>query len=73
MVILYLGPLTAIFNGKVTLVGINSFVAGACSLDYPDGFARVTFRRDWILSNSDAGSWQCTGVIGKLFRTYVLF
>ena len=56
MVILYLGPLTAIVNGKVTLVGINSFVAGACSLDYPDGFARVTFRRDWILSNSDAGS-----------------
>jgi hypothetical protein len=53
------GPLTAKIDGRVTLVGINSFVFDSCNLRYPNGFARVTNQMSWILANSDAADWQC--------------
>jgi hypothetical protein len=28
-------------------------------------FARVSFQKSWILSNTDAGSYQCIDVIGN--------
>ena len=55
----FLGPLTAIVNGKVTVVGITSFVSGNCSTTRPMGFARVASQRDWIIDNTDAGNYQC--------------
>jgi hypothetical protein len=56
-----LGPVTAIVNGKVTLVGVVSFGGQNCPNNLPVGFARVSFQKDWILSNTDAGDWQCNG------------
>lgn len=55
--ILVVGPLAATVNGKVTLVGVTSFGVG-CGGNYPGVYARVTNQKDWILSNSDAGSCQ---------------
>jgi secreted trypsin-like serine protease len=46
-------------NGKVTLVGVVSFGGQNCPNNLPVGFSRVSFQRDWILSNTDAGDWQC--------------
>ncbi len=63
--IYFLGPLTAFVNGKVVVVGISSFVRGNCSLGYPNVFARVTFQKSWILSNTDAGAYQCVNVTGN--------
>ncbi|XP_020797847.1 serine protease SP24D [Drosophila serrata] len=38
------GP--AIYNGEV--VGIAGFVVGGCGSNYPDGYARVYYFREWI-------------------------
>ncbi len=67
------GPLTAIVNGKVTVVGINSYVQGACMLKTPQGFARVSFQKDWILQNSDAGIYQCPGIRFDLLEIVVSY
>lgn len=46
------GPLTVTRNGKPVLIGVVSFVALAgCQLDYPTGFARVTYFYDWIVEH----------------------
>jgi hypothetical protein len=47
-------------NGKVTIVGIVSFGRTTCTPLVANGYERVTFQKDWILSNSDAANWQCT-------------
>ena len=60
------GPVTAMVNGKVTLVGVVSFGGQNCPNNLPVGFSRVSFQRDWILSNSDAGDWQCNGTSGGI-------
>ena len=57
--VLSAGPLTAIVNGRVTLVGVTSFGFTGCPTTAAPAFARVTAVKDWILSNSDAGSYQC--------------
>ncbi len=54
---IFLGPLVANLNGKVTLVGVTSFGIG-CAGRYPGVYARVTSQKSWILQNSDAGSCQ---------------
>jgi hypothetical protein len=46
-------------NGKVTLVGVVSFGGLSCPTNLPVGLARVSHQKDWILSNTDAGNWQC--------------
>ena len=48
-------------NGKVTLVGVTSFGFTGCPTSAPPAFARVTNAKDWILANSDAGNYQCSG------------
>jgi hypothetical protein len=53
------GPLTAVVNGKITVVGIVSFGRTTCTPLVANGYERVTFQKDWILSNSDAALWQC--------------
>ena len=55
------GPLTAIVNGKVTVVGVVSFGGVNCPVNLPSAYARVSFQKDWILANSDAADWQCNG------------
>ena len=55
-------------NGRVTVVGVTSFGFSGCPTTAPPAFARVTAGKDWILANSDAGSFQCTGgAIGEYF------
>jgi hypothetical protein len=54
-----------VVNGKVTVVGIVSFGRTTCTPLVANGYERVTFQKDWILSNSDAAAWQCGGAIGK--------
>ena len=57
--IFFSGPLTALINGKVTLVGLVTGGEFNCSVPgRANYFARVTAKRDWILQNSDAGEWQ---------------
>jgi hypothetical protein len=51
--------LTTLINGRTYLVGVVSWIDPACSLLKPDVFSRVTAKKDWILSNSDAADWQC--------------
>ncbi len=53
------GPLTALINGKLTVVGIVSFGRTSCTPSVPNGYARVTDQKDWIISNSDAKDYQC--------------
>ena len=60
------GPLTALVNNRVTVVGITSWGQGCANPLYPGIYARVTDQLSWILANSDAGSWQCSAPIGKL-------
>jgi secreted trypsin-like serine protease len=55
------GPLTAIVNGKVTVVGVVSFGGVNCPVNLPSAYARVSFQKDWILENTDAADWQCNG------------
>lgn len=38
------GP--AIADGK--LVGVANFVVGGCGSKYPDGYAKVSFFKNWI-------------------------
>jgi hypothetical protein len=59
MHVLFLGPLTTLVNGKVTVVGIVSFGRTTCTPLVANGYERVTFQKDWILNNTDAGNWQC--------------
>jgi hypothetical protein len=40
-------------------VGVVSFGTLYCENDIPVGFARVSYQKDWILRNTDAGNWQC--------------
>jgi secreted trypsin-like serine protease len=62
----FLGPLTTVANGKTTVVGVTSFADAKCSTASPSVFARVTTVKDWILSNTDAGDYQCsTGTKGE--------
>ena len=56
---LFTGPLTALVNGRVTVVGIVSFGTAICTPLVANGYERVTFQKDWILNNTDAGNWQC--------------
>jgi hypothetical protein len=62
----------------VTLVGVVSFGGQNCPNNLPVGFARVSFQKDWILSNTDAGDWQCNGttsgnqINGKPLKTVSL-
>ena len=55
----FTGPLTALVNGRVTVVGIVSFGSETCTPLVANGYERVTFQKDWILNNTDAGNWQC--------------
>jgi hypothetical protein len=48
-----------VVNGKITVVGIVSFGRTTCTPLVANGYERVTFQKDWILSNSDAALWQC--------------
>lgn len=43
------GP--AVYDGK--LVGVTNVVYEACGSAYPDGYARVSYHRDWIVSNAE--------------------
>uniref|UniRef100_A0A1I8NEJ2 Uncharacterized protein n=1 Tax=Musca domestica TaxID=7370 RepID=A0A1I8NEJ2_MUSDO len=43
------GP--AVYNGK--LVGVANVVYEACGSAYPDGYARVSYYRDWIVLNAE--------------------
>jgi len=46
------GPLTVIFNGQRTQIGVTSFVAAAgCTAGFPAGFARISTLRGWIEAN----------------------
>ena len=67
---LQLGPLTSIIDGRVTLVGVNSFVMSTdtenCSLSFPDYFANVAQVSQWILRNTDAGLYQCLSPQGNV-------
>ena len=48
------GPLVCMENGKLSLVGVTSFVSSkACSLDRPTGFVRVTSFLSWIRSHME--------------------
>ena len=63
---LFLGPLTAMVNGRVTVVGSTSFGFTGCPTTAPPVFARITAGKNWILANSDAANYQCsTGAVGK--------
>ncbi len=64
-VIFPIGPLTALVNGKITLVGIVSFGRTTCTPLAANGYERVSFQKDWILSNSDAAAWQCGAAVGN--------
>ncbi len=65
------GPLTALVNGRITVVGIVSFGRTSCTPLVANGYERVTFQMDWILNSSDAAAWQCGAAIGKLtFKAY---
>lgn len=66
-IISFEGPLTAMVNGRVTLVGVTSF-GSECSPSFPPGYARVSFQKDWILANSDARNYQCNS--GKNIHRY---
>jgi hypothetical protein len=50
-----------VVDGKVTVVGSTSFGVINCPTAYPPVFARVTDAKNWILSNTDAGGYQCSG------------
>lgn len=51
----------AMVNCRVTVVGLSSFGPGNCKLtDLPSVFATATAQRDWILANTDAGSYLCS-------------
>jgi hypothetical protein len=54
-----IGPLTALVNGRITVVGIVSFGRTTCTPLVANGYERITFQKDWIISNSDAATWQC--------------
>jgi hypothetical protein len=49
-------------KGKAVLVGISSFVGGNCTIGIPNVFSRVSFQKNWILSNTDAANYQCMEV-----------
>lgn len=53
------GPLTAVVDGKATVVGVASYVSGSAPAEAPQVFTRVTNALQWILHNTDAGNWQC--------------
>jgi hypothetical protein len=57
-------------NGKITVVGVVSFGRTTCTPFVANGYERVTYQKDWILSNSDAAAWQCGGVIGKVRTSF---
>ena len=47
------GGALVINNGGYTQIGVVSFVSSAgCASGYPSGYARVSFIRSWIQSNT---------------------
>ena len=54
----YAGPMVAMMNNRVTLVGVTSYGNGCAKSPYPGVYARVSAQRSWILANSDALSCQ---------------
>jgi hypothetical protein len=56
------GPATIVIGGKITLVGIASFVFlndSFCATDYPSAFARVSTQLQWIRKNTDVSERDC--------------
>ena len=55
------GPLTAIIDGKTTLLGVFTFPGNLqCTTDLPMGYARVSDQVDWIRQNTDVDDWECS-------------
>lgn len=50
-----LAPITAVIDGRVTLVGIST---AALDCSSPIVIAKVSCVLDWLLSNTDAYSYQ---------------
>jgi len=46
------GPLTVREHGRHAVIGVASFVAERCDVNFPNVFARVTEKMDWILANT---------------------
>ena len=56
------GPATLVIGGKITLVGVASFVLlndSLCTTDYPSAYARVSSKLQWIRKNTDVSEWDC--------------